>query len=175
MASISTAAKSAQTASQSATGADMAVTTPAPSFDTCLAVETALCANNVDTASTWVVSGGIAAETAVGRPCGFPRSYGDSRLISGNRVQLTVRRRCAPEHLVRMRAHPQLKETMTTMRKVTRRQRNSRRENVIHVGAGFVAKERPHLLETLSTLGPHLGRWHPRDVEVNVSLRDRGG
>jgi hypothetical protein len=31
------------------------------------------------------------------------------------------------------------------------------------------------LLETLSTLGPHLGRWHPRDVEVNVSLRDRGG
>jgi hypothetical protein len=23
-------------------------------------------------------------------------------------------------------------------------------------------------------LGPHLGRWHPRDVEVNVSLRDRG-
>jgi hypothetical protein len=61
------------------------------------------------------------------------------------------------------------------MRKVTRRQRVIRRENVIHVGAGFVAKKRPHLLETLSTLGPHLGRWHPRDVEVNVSLRDRGG
>jgi ribosome-associated translation inhibitor RaiA len=48
-------------------------------------------------------------------------------------------------------------------------------ENVIHVGAGFVAKERPHVLEALSTLAPHLGRWNPRDVDVEVSLQDRGG
>jgi hypothetical protein len=46
---------------------------------------------------------------------------------------------------------------------------------VIHVGAGFVAKERPHVVETLSTLAPHLGRWDPRDVEIDVSLQDRGG
>jgi ribosome-associated translation inhibitor RaiA len=49
-------------------------------------------------------------------------------------------------------------------------------ENVLHVGAGFLEKERPHVLETLSTLGPHLvGRWDPRDLDVEVSLQDRGG
>jgi ribosome-associated translation inhibitor RaiA len=49
-------------------------------------------------------------------------------------------------------------------------------ENVVHVGAGFKEKERPHALETLSTLGPHLlGRWDPRDIDVEVSLQDRGG
>ena len=48
-------------------------------------------------------------------------------------------------------------------------------ENVIHVGAGFVAKERPHVVAALSTLAPHLGRWDPRDVDVEVSLQDRGG
>src|SRR6478736_7138491 len=54
-------------------------------------------------------------------------------------------------------------------------QRNVLRENVIHVGAGFVAKERPFVLDALSTLGPHLGRWDPSDVDIDVSLQDRGG
>src|SRR5258705_14010105 len=49
------------------------------------------------------------------------------------------------------------------------------RENAIRVGAGFVAKERPLVLDSLSTLGPHLGRWDPRDVDIDVSLQDRGG
>jgi hypothetical protein len=49
------------------------------------------------------------------------------------------------------------------------------RENVIRVGAGFVAKERPLVLDSLSTLGPHLGRWDPRAVDIDVSLQDRGG
>jgi ribosome-associated translation inhibitor RaiA len=49
-------------------------------------------------------------------------------------------------------------------------------EQVLHVGAGFKEKERPHVLETLSTLRPHLlGRWDPRDIDVEVSLQDRGG
>jgi ribosome-associated translation inhibitor RaiA len=49
-------------------------------------------------------------------------------------------------------------------------------EHVLHVGAGFKAKERRHVLETLSTLGPHLlGRWDPRDIDVEISLQDRGG
>jgi ribosome-associated translation inhibitor RaiA len=61
------------------------------------------------------------------------------------------------------------------MRKFGNRRRNVLHENVIHVGAGFVAKERPYLAETLSTLGPHLGRWDSRDVNVDVSLQDRGG
>jgi len=54
-------------------------------------------------------------------------------------------------------------------------QRNVLRENVIHVGAGFVAKERPHVLEALSTQGPHLGRWDPSQVDIDVTLQDRGG
>jgi ribosome-associated translation inhibitor RaiA len=61
------------------------------------------------------------------------------------------------------------------MRKSDNKQRNVLRENMVHVGAGFVAKERRHVLEALSTLGPHLGRWDPRDVDVEVSLQDRGG
>jgi hypothetical protein len=48
-------------------------------------------------------------------------------------------------------------------------------ENVIRIGAGFVAKEHSHVVETLSTLGPHLGRWGSRDVKVDVSLQGRGG
>lgn len=46
---------------------------------------------------------------------------------------------------------------------------------MIHVGAGFVAKERPHVVEALSTLTSHLGRWDSRDVDVEVTLQDRGG
>jgi hypothetical protein len=62
-----------------------------------------------------------------------------------------------------------------TVSKVEGKRRNVPPENVIHVGAGFVAKERPHVVETLSTLGPHLDRWHSRDANVDVSLQDRGG
>jgi ribosome-associated translation inhibitor RaiA len=55
-------------------------------------------------------------------------------------------------------------------------QRDAFGESVLHFGAGFKEDERPHLLETLSTLGPHLvGRWDPRDIHVEVSLQDRGG
>ena len=60
------------------------------------------------------------------------------------------------------------------MKKSENRRRITFRENVIHVGAGFAAKERPHVVETLSTLGPHLGKWDPHDVVVDVSLQDRG-
>lgn len=46
---------------------------------------------------------------------------------------------------------------------------------VLHLGAGFKEKERRHVVEELSTLGPHLGRWDSHDVVVDVSLQDRGG
>jgi ribosome-associated translation inhibitor RaiA len=62
-----------------------------------------------------------------------------------------------------------------TMRKSGNKQRNVFGEHVLHVGAGFVEKERPHVLEALSMLGPRLGRWNPRNVDVEVSLQDRGG
>ena len=42
-----------------------------------------------------------------------------------------------------------------------------------HIGAGFLAKEHPYVLEALSALGPHLGRWDPDDVSVEVTLQDR--
>jgi ribosome-associated translation inhibitor RaiA len=61
------------------------------------------------------------------------------------------------------------------MRTFARRPRNILRETVIHVGSGFVAKERTHVVQALSTLGPHLGKWDPGDVDVEVSLQDRGG
>jgi ribosome-associated translation inhibitor RaiA len=54
-------------------------------------------------------------------------------------------------------------------------QRITFRENAIRVGAGFVAKERQLVFDSLSTLAPHLGRWDPRDVDIDVSLQDRGG
>ena len=54
-------------------------------------------------------------------------------------------------------------------------ERNVFPENVIRVGAGFVAKERPHVVEMLTALGPHLARWEPSDIAVDVSLHDRGG
>jgi ribosome-associated translation inhibitor RaiA len=55
------------------------------------------------------------------------------------------------------------------------KRRNNLRENVIRVGTGFVAKERPHVVETLSALESHLGKWDSRDVNVDVSVQDRGG
>ena len=64
---------------------------------------------------------------------------------------------------------------MNTMKKSANRRRITFRENVIHVGAGFLAKERPHVLDALATLEPHLGRWDPNDVDIEVTLQDRGG
>jgi hypothetical protein len=54
-------------------------------------------------------------------------------------------------------------------------QGNGLRENIIKVGVGFVANERSHLVEILSTLGPHLGKWDPSNIDLEVSLHDRGG
>ncbi len=71
--------------------------------------------------------------------------------------------------------NPQPKKTATMMRTFARRQRNVFPENLIRVGAGFVAKERPHVVATLSTLRPHLAKWDSRNVNVVVSLQDRGG
>lgn len=48
-------------------------------------------------------------------------------------------------------------------------------EHVLRLGAGFKEKERRYVAEALSALGPHLGRWYPHDVIVDVSLQDRAG
>ena len=59
------------------------------------------------------------------------------------------------------------------MRKSDNAKRNIFRENVIHVGAGFVGKERPHVIQTLSTLEAHLGRWDPNDVDIEVGGKEQ--
>ena len=61
------------------------------------------------------------------------------------------------------------------MTKYDDQRQNTFRENAIHVGAGFVARERAHIVEMLSALGPHLARWDPSDVDLEVSLQDRHG
>jgi ribosome-associated translation inhibitor RaiA len=48
-------------------------------------------------------------------------------------------------------------------------------QRAIHVGGGFKEQERPYLLEALAALGPHLARWKPDEVDVEVSVHDRGG
>lgn len=60
------------------------------------------------------------------------------------------------------------------MKRSTARARNPLGEYVLHMGAGFVAKERPHVLGALATLEPHLGRWDALDVSLEVSLQNRG-
>lgn len=56
---------------------------------------------------------------------------------------------------------------------------NARRDRLdersFRLGAGFKEQEREQVLEELSALGPHLARWDPSEVEVDVSVRERGG
>lgn len=47
-------------------------------------------------------------------------------------------------------------------------------ELVVHIGAGFAAKERPYVREALASLQAHLGRTDDNDVGVQVSVQDRG-
>jgi hypothetical protein len=63
---------------------------------------------------------------------------------------------------------------MSTTRRLRDTVPNPLGEYVLHMGAGFVAKERPHVLEALATLRAHLVRWRPPDVSLEVSLQDRG-
>ncbi|GAB7069228.1 hypothetical protein JCM12141A_35170 [Mycolicibacterium hodleri] len=56
---------------------------------------------------------------------------------------------------------------------------NARRDRLdersFRLGAGFKEREREQVLEVLSALGPHLARWDPSEVEVDVSVHERGG
>jgi ribosome-associated translation inhibitor RaiA len=46
-------------------------------------------------------------------------------------------------------------------------------DEVLHLGRGFSDADRPWVLDALSVLGPHLSRWDPADVTVDVSVKDR--
>jgi ribosome-associated translation inhibitor RaiA len=45
----------------------------------------------------------------------------------------------------------------------------------LRLGAGFGAHDRPHVLELLSSLPRHLARWDPDQVDLELSVKDRGG
>src|ERR1700722_2694446 len=55
---------------------------------------------------------------------------------------------------------------------------NARRDRLdersFRLGAGFKEQERGQVLEELSALGPHLARWDPSEVEVDVSVHEGG-
>ncbi len=54
-------------------------------------------------------------------------------------------------------------------------QRDVLDENTVHIGAGFKERDRALVLEALSPLAPHLGRWVPSDIGIDVSVKDRDG
>ncbi|MEP7026610.1 MAG: hypothetical protein ABJB47_22960 [Actinomycetota bacterium] len=45
----------------------------------------------------------------------------------------------------------------------------------LRLGAGFGAHDRRHVLELLSSLPRHLARWSPEKVDLELSVKDRGG
>lgn len=53
--------------------------------------------------------------------------------------------------------------------------RNHLDERSFRLGAGFKEEEREQILGELSALGKHLARWDPSDVQVDVSVHERGG
>lgn len=57
----------------------------------------------------------------------------------------------------------------------TENQRRDVLDEVLHFGGGFKDGEPPWQLEALSALVPHLARWDPNDVDVEVSVKDRDG
>jgi ribosome-associated translation inhibitor RaiA len=48
-------------------------------------------------------------------------------------------------------------------------------DDVLRLGAGFADDDRRWVLEALESLVPHLARWDPADVDVEISVKDRGG
>jgi ribosome-associated translation inhibitor RaiA len=45
----------------------------------------------------------------------------------------------------------------------------------LRLGAGFGNHDRPHVLDLLSSLPRHLARWDPAQVDLELSVKDRGG
>lgn len=45
----------------------------------------------------------------------------------------------------------------------------------LRLGAGFGPADRSHVLELISSLARHLARWRPEKVDLEISVKDRGG
>jgi ribosome-associated translation inhibitor RaiA len=48
-------------------------------------------------------------------------------------------------------------------------------DEVLHLGRGLSDADRPWVLDALSGLVPHLSRWDPAGMTVDVSVKDRDG
>jgi ribosome-associated translation inhibitor RaiA len=48
-------------------------------------------------------------------------------------------------------------------------------DEVLRLGAGFTEDDSPWVLDALDAMVPHLARWNPADVDVEISVKDRGG
>jgi len=48
-------------------------------------------------------------------------------------------------------------------------------DDVVRLGVGFADDDRRWVLAALESLVPHLARWDSADVDVEVSVKDRGG
>jgi ribosome-associated translation inhibitor RaiA len=46
-------------------------------------------------------------------------------------------------------------------------------DEVLQLGHGFSEAERPWVVDALSRLEPHLSRWDPASIRVDVSVKDR--
>ena len=48
-------------------------------------------------------------------------------------------------------------------------------DQVLHLSGGFSATERRWVLDALAGLEPHLSRWHPGSMKLDVSVKHRDG
>jgi ribosome-associated translation inhibitor RaiA len=46
-------------------------------------------------------------------------------------------------------------------------------DEVVRLGAGFTDGDRPWVLERLSALVPHVARWDPADLDLEISVKHR--
>lgn len=46
-------------------------------------------------------------------------------------------------------------------------------DQILHVSGGFSEAERQRVLDALADLTPHLSRWDPADMELDVSVKER--
>src|ERR1700710_2490418 len=48
-------------------------------------------------------------------------------------------------------------------------------DSSLRLTGGFHDDERPHLLEVLAPIEKHLARWNADDVDLTLSVKERGG
>jgi hypothetical protein len=55
----------------------------------------------------------------------------------------------------------------------TRSSRTDVLDQVLHLSGGFTTQDRPWVLDSLAGLVPHLSRWDPAEMMIDVSVKHR--